>query len=78
MGGGDVKVAGVVGAYLGFFGWDAVLVGALAGFVLGGLYSVILLLSRRAHARTAIAFGPFLLAGAWFALVLVAPPALAG
>jgi leader peptidase (prepilin peptidase) / N-methyltransferase len=76
MGGGDVKLAGVAGAYLGFLGWESVLLGALAGFVLGGAYAVVLLATRRASRRTAVAFGPFLLAGAWFAIlaaVLVRP-----
>lgn len=70
MGGGDVKLAGVAGAYLGFLGWESVLVGALAAFLLGGAYALVLLLTRRAGRTTSIAFGPFLLAGAWFAIVL--------
>jgi leader peptidase (prepilin peptidase) / N-methyltransferase len=78
MGGGDVKLSGVVGAHLGFLGWDVVLVGALAGFVLGGLFAVVLLLRERAGARTALAFGPWMLAGAWCAiLAAVLPTALA-
>lgn len=70
MGGGDVKLAGVVGAYLGYFGVETILAGALAGFVLGGIGGVVLLLSRRARVGTAIAFGPWMLAGAWFAIAL--------
>jgi leader peptidase (prepilin peptidase)/N-methyltransferase len=76
MGGGDVKLAGVVGAYLGFLGWDVVLVGALAGFLLAGFYGVILLLARRARASDAIPFGPWMLGGAWFAILATALPAL--
>lgn len=77
MGGGDVKLAGVVGAYLGFLGWDAVLLGALAGFVLGGIGALLLLATRRARATARIAFGPFLLGGAWFAIAAGAVPLLA-
>ncbi|QEW02800.1 prepilin peptidase [Microbacterium lushaniae] len=77
MGGGDVKLAGVIGAYLGFLGWESVLVGALAGFLLAGIYAVVLLLTRRAAARTAIPFGPWMLGGAWFAILAAALPALA-
>lgn len=69
MGGGDVKLAGVAGAHLGFLGWDTVLFGAVAGFVLGGLFGVMLLALRRATRRTAIPFGPFLLTGAWLAIL---------
>lgn len=77
MGGGDVKLAGVVGAYLGFFGWESVFVGAVAGFLLAGAYALVLLTARRASAKTAVAFGPFLLGGAWFAILYAALP-LAG
>jgi leader peptidase (prepilin peptidase) / N-methyltransferase len=69
MGGGDVKVAGVVGGFLGYLGLEWVLLGAAAGFVLGGVYAAILIASRRAGASTSLAFGPFLLAGAWAAIV---------
>ncbi len=76
MGGGDVKLAGVIGAYLGFLGWEAVLFGALAGFLLGGVYAVLLLAMRRASRTAHIAFGPFMLAGAWLAIVVAALPDL--
>ena len=36
---GDVKLAGVLGLYLGFLGWGQLLVGAFAAFVLGGLFA---------------------------------------
>lgn len=65
MGGGDVKLAGVLGIALGWAGWSALAVGAFAGFVFGGLYGTILLATRRAGRRTAVAFGPWMLLGAW-------------
>lgn len=68
MGGGDVKLAGVVGMLLAWIGWEVLIVGVAAGFVLGGLYGAILLASRRANRRTAIAYGPWMLAGAWLVL----------
>lgn len=68
MGGGDVKLAGVVGLMLGFAGWDAVAIGLFAGFLGGGLYSVVLLARRRADRRTAVPFGPWMLLGAWVGL----------
>ena len=51
MGGGDVKLAGVVGIYLGWLGWGALAVGAFAAFVFGGVFGIALMLARRARAQ---------------------------
>ena len=64
MGFGDVKLAGVLGMFLGWLGWGSLVVGAFAAFVLGGVFSVVLLLARRARRRSGIPFGPWMLAGA--------------
>jgi leader peptidase (prepilin peptidase)/N-methyltransferase len=69
MGFGDVKLAGVVGLFLGFLGWDTLVVGAFAAFVLGGLYAVALVVLRRARRGTGIPFGPWMLAGAWLGIL---------
>lgn len=65
MGLGDVKLAGVLGLYLGWLGWGAVAVGAFSAFILGGAYAVVLLLLRRANRKSGIPFGPWMLLGAW-------------
>lgn len=70
MGGGDVKLAGLIGLHLGWVGATPLVLGVLAGFVLGGLFGVVLLIARLAHRRTAIAFGPWMIAGAWLGLAL--------
>ena len=70
VGGGDVKLAAVIGLHLGWVGGGSVLVGTLAGFVLGGVFAAGMLLARRADRRSAIPFGPWMLAGAWVAIVL--------
>ena len=75
MGGGDVKLAGLIGALLGYLGWDAVLGGAIAGFVFGGLFAAVLLLARRAQAANRLAFGPWMLLGAWAAILPAAASA---
>lgn len=69
MGFGDVKLAGALGLFLAWLGWDALAVGALAGFVLGGLFGVALLLFRRAGRSTGIPYGPWMLAGAWLGIL---------
>jgi leader peptidase (prepilin peptidase)/N-methyltransferase len=73
MGFGDVKLAGVLGLYLGWLGWSSVLVGAFAGFLLGGVVGVALLAAGRAGRKTALPFGPYMLAGAMLALFAAAP-----
>lgn len=65
MGMGDVKFAGVLGLFLGYLGWDVLLVGAFSAFVLGGFFALALIVSRRANRTSGIPFGPWMLAGAW-------------
>jgi leader peptidase (prepilin peptidase) / N-methyltransferase len=69
MGFGDVKLAGVLGLYLGWLGWGPLVVGAFLGFLLGALVGAGLLLTRRAGRKTRIPFGPFMLAGALLAVL---------
>jgi leader peptidase (prepilin peptidase)/N-methyltransferase len=71
LGLGDVKLAGVLGLFLGYAGWVQVAAGTAAGFVLGGLWGLGLILTGRGTGKTRIAFGPFMLAGA--AAALLAP-----
>ncbi|QYF75494.1 prepilin peptidase [Cryobacterium sp. PAMC25264] len=65
MGFGDVKLAGVLGLFLGFLGWGELAVGAFAAFLLGGIYAGGLLVSGRATRKSGIPFGPWMLIGAW-------------
>ncbi|WP_288873860.1 A24 family peptidase [uncultured Microbacterium sp.] len=70
MGGGDVKLAAVIGLVLGWHGWQALLVGAASAFVLGALHALLLLALRKADRSTRIAFGPWMIAGAVLGIVL--------
>ena len=73
MGGGDVKLAPLLGFYLGWLGWSAVAIGAFAAFLLGGAVGVVLLATRMAKRKTRIPFGPYMLAGAFLAVFAAAP-----
>ena len=64
LGLGDVKLASVLGLFLGWLGWSHLFVGTLAAFILGGVFAVVLLLTTRATRRTTVAFGPWMVAGA--------------
>jgi Type II secretory pathway, prepilin signal peptidase PulO and related peptidases len=65
MGFGDVKLAGLLGFYLGWLGWGTLIVGGFAAFLLGGLFSIGLLVARKAGRKSSIPFGPWMLIGAW-------------
>ena len=69
MGLGDVKLGVLLAGTLGWFGVTIALVGLLLGFVLGGLWAGVLLLSRRASRTTRFAYGPWMLLGALVALL---------
>ncbi|WP_328861624.1 A24 family peptidase [Streptomyces sp. NBC_00306] len=70
MGFGDVKLALSLGVVLGWYGWTVLFAGAFAGFLFGSLYGVVLMALGRAGRRTAIPFGPFMMAGALLGLLL--------
>jgi leader peptidase (prepilin peptidase)/N-methyltransferase len=65
MGGGDLKLGAMLGAFLG---WQALLVGLFVAVMLGGISAVALLASGRVARKDAIAFGPFLAVGGVVAL----------
>ena len=73
MGFGDVKLAGVLGLFLGYLSWGALFTGAFAAFVLGSFFGLALLLSRKANRKSGIPFGPWMLVGAWIGVLLSEP-----
>ena len=68
LGMGDVKLAGLLGLYLGWIGWDALALGAAAGFVVQAVLALGLLAGRRIGLRGELPFGPAMLAGAALAI----------
>lgn len=72
MGLGDVKLGVSIALLLGWWGWGAVFAGLFLGFAAAGVAGVILLATRRARRGEHIPLGPYFIAGAWLALVLLA------
>ncbi|MEU8801515.1 A24 family peptidase [Spirillospora sp. NPDC048819] len=68
IGMGDVKLSGVLGLYLGWFGQDAWVVGLLATYFFGGLVGVGIMIVRRTR-KGEFPFGPYMLAGALIAVL---------
>jgi len=65
MGGGDLKLGAMLGAFLG---WQALLVALFVAIVLGGAIGAVLLATGRRGRKDPIPFGPFLAAGGAMAL----------
>lgn len=62
MGGGDIKLAAVLGVWLG---WPYIALALLLTFLGGGVAGALLLLLKIKGRKDAIPFGPFLTAGAY-------------
>jgi leader peptidase (prepilin peptidase)/N-methyltransferase len=70
LGGGDIKLAAMIGA---FFGWRAVFFIFFLGSVFGTLFGLTLILLKRSQRHTPIPFGSFL-AGASLLYLFFGPP----
>jgi leader peptidase (prepilin peptidase)/N-methyltransferase len=66
MGGGDMKLGAMLGAFLG---WKALLFALFAAIVLGGVVGVAVLVAGLRGRKDPIPFGPFLAAGGAMALL---------
>ena len=64
---GDVKLSGLIGGVLGYLSWWTLVLGSFLGFLLGALVGVALMASGKAGRKTAVPFGPFMVAGALIA-----------
>ncbi|MDH3260132.1 MAG: prepilin peptidase [Acidimicrobiia bacterium] len=66
---GDVKLAFLLGTFLAFQSWDTLWSGIFLAFLIGGVISLLLLITKRKGRKDAIPFGPPLIVGALVALV---------
>jgi leader peptidase (prepilin peptidase)/N-methyltransferase len=60
MGGGDVKLTAMIGAFLG---WRYTIISLFLGFFLGALTGIILIMTKIKKREDAIPFGPFIVLG---------------
>lgn len=70
LGFGDVKLAGLLGGFLGFLGWATVFLGMMIAFGLAALYVLIRSLVRREQRGQVLPLGPALLVGALAAVIV--------
>lgn len=65
MGGGDIKLLAMIGAFLG---WDAVILTILLSSLVGSITGLMIMVSKGKNFKYAIPYGPFLSLGAVIAL----------
>jgi leader peptidase (prepilin peptidase)/N-methyltransferase len=73
MGFGDVRLAGLLGGILAYLSWPALLIGAFGGFLLGAVAGVVVLATGKGGRKTALPFGPFMIAAALVAIFAAGP-----
>ena len=66
MGGGDVKLAAMIGAFLG---WRYTIISLFLGFFLGALAGIFLILSKIKSKEEMVPFGPFIALGSLITLL---------
>ena len=65
MGGGDVKLAAMIGAFLG---WRYIAISLFLGFFLGALTGIFLIMAKIKSREDAVPFGPFIVLGSFITL----------
>lgn len=70
LGFGDVKLAGVIGGFLGWFSVAASLAGFLLAWVLMAVVGLTMIAARRITAKSSLPFGPYLVLGATLGVLL--------
>jgi leader peptidase (prepilin peptidase)/N-methyltransferase len=67
---GDVKLAALLGLFLGFWGWFVFARGLLLIGLFGGIPALVLIALRRAGRKDEFPYGPAMVFGAWAALAI--------
>lgn len=70
MGLGDVKLVPTLALALGWLSWSVLAEGFMFAFVLGGMVGIALLAFGRAHRKSRLPFGPWLVSGTLLAIVI--------
>ena len=70
MGLGDAKLAAVLGLFLGYLGWSDLVFGMFAGTFSAAAFALFMLRSGRMDRKSALTYGPFLILGALFAVLV--------
>lgn len=70
LGGGDLRLGGMLGLALGWTGWAALLAGTLLGWLGAAIALVVLRTARRVELSKEISLGPFLIVGALAAILI--------
>jgi len=73
MGFGDVKLAGVLGIYLGFYSWGLAIIATFLAFLIGSLVGLVVMVRSRQGRKTKVPFGPFMMLGTFLALFFGQP-----
>jgi len=66
MGGGDVKLAAMIGTFLG---WRYIIISLFLGFFLGALAGIFLIMSKIKSREDTVPFGPFIVLGSFITLL---------
>ncbi len=71
VGGGDVKLAALVGMLPAWLGWDRLVLGLVTGLLLAAITAGVLMAARRLSRHDPLPLGPFLLAGALVGVLVI-------
>ena len=66
---GDVKLAFILGVFVGYDGWALTVLSAFGGFFIGGAVSILLIATRIRSRKDFIPFGPPMMLASWIAIV---------